>query len=120
MAVSALCALSLVLAVFAHQPVLSGSPGDPELTQYALPDGSLPTICHVPSGSEPAKSAARDDCPFCRIAASIALPKAPTAFVPCAISLDLDFGLPDDDQSAQQAFFADAPPRGPPAGSLNS
>lgn len=116
--VRALCAFALVFAVFAHHPSLPGYASDIDLAQYALPDGSLPDICPANPDWPPAKQGPDRHCAFCRIVASIALPDAPTYFVPCALASDLDYVLPDDDESIRYDHSANASPRGPPASNL--
>lgn len=115
LALRALCAFALLFAAFAHQPSLNSYGGDSQLAQFALPDGTLPDICPAYPDSDPGKSKPTRDCEFCRIASSVVLPEAPTDFVPCVISVDLNFGRRDDKAVVQHDLYATAPPRGPPA-----
>ena len=121
LATSALCAIALVFAAYAHRAAPSNYPSDIDLAQYTLPDGTIPIICLTGPDGEPLGSGGQGGgCEFCRIAASIALPDAPADFVSCAISPRLDFGLPADDIPVRQAFSINAPPRGPPIGNPRS
>lgn len=118
LAVRALCAIALTFAAFAHRPALPG-PSGVDLAQYVLPDGTIPVICTTGGDGRPLHPGS-GDCEFCRIAASVAVPDAPTDFQSCAVALKLDFGRPADDEFVRPAFFAHAPPRGPPAGNPNA
>ncbi len=75
---AALIALTLALSAFAHRaaPAVSlngAADGGIDLSDYRLPDGSLPDIC-LGSGSDPAASG--EACDFCTLAHGTALPGA--------------------------------------------
>jgi hypothetical protein len=78
-AVRILCAIALVSVGFAHQvPAAAASPSGPaDYSAYALPDGSLPTLC-VTVTDETGKSQHGADhnhgCEACRISATAMLP----------------------------------------------
>ena len=98
--VRALCALSLALAVLAHQPVLPGASGLPnaathDLTAYALPDGTLPPLC-----------LAIDDA---------MLPAPDFTLVECLHENVAVLHVRAFETRQIQAFPPTAPPRGPPA-----
>jgi len=119
-AVRAFCAIALVFAAFAHRPAIANYPSDFDITAYMLPDGTIPVICLTDSEGNPIHSGHAGDCEFCRIASTFAVPEAPVEFTSCAVSTKPRFDLPEDDEFIRQAFSANAPPRGPPAGNLNS
>lgn len=87
-AVRILCALALVSVGFAHQlPATIGGGGGPtDYAAYALPDGSLPTICVTvtdDTGKASHDHADNHGCEACRISATAMLPSpADTAGAP--------------------------------------
>ena len=93
------CAMLLVMLGFAHQPVAaSAMPMD--MSAFALPDGSLPTICIPPDTDDQTGKDARPRCDACRIASVAALPTpscysaaiAPARFMPnCARVFSVTF-----------------------------
>ncbi|WP_422373107.1 hypothetical protein [Hoeflea sp.] len=96
-----LCALSLLLVAFAHNPL--GFPdrmaayGEADLAAFVLPDGSLPDICITDEGSEDHHDAFAG-CEACRLVSSAGLPPAPG---------DIAFNCP---LSAETPAFAEAAP----------
>lgn len=74
-----LCVIALVSVGFAHQvPAATGEGGGPtDYAAYALPDGSLPTICVTitdDSGKASHDHADNHGCEACRISATAMLP----------------------------------------------
>lgn len=73
-----LCALALLFVGFAHQPpVIRTSSGTIDVSQYILPDGSLPVFCITDNGDggqEPGKMHMVHGCEACQISASILIP----------------------------------------------
>lgn len=82
-----LCALSLLLLAFAHQPIVGTQPlstaveafeaTDNVVYNYALPDGTVFSICLTRNGnplSDHSDYTYRSFCEACRISASILLP----------------------------------------------
>lgn len=119
--VRALCALSLALAVLAHQPVFPGAASLPDtaaidLTAYALPDGALPALCLAVDDDGDGKhgDTGRGVCEFCRIAAAMLL--APDfTLVECRRESVAALHVRTRETHTIQAFPPTAPPRGPPA-----
>lgn len=111
--VRALCALSLVLISFAHRPALAYVAGP--ATAFVFPDGSVAVNCLAGRDGDGNGSSGFESCEFCRIAGAIASPAPPDIFESCSISVRAYAPLPDDDVIVRQAFFANAPPRGPPS-----
>ena len=76
-AVRILCAIALVSVGFAHQVPAAAPSGPADYSAYALPDGSLPTLC-VTVTDETGKSQHGADhnhgCEACRISATAMLP----------------------------------------------
>jgi len=64
--VIALYALAMATLAGAHQPAVAGAA---ELAAYALPDGTLPTICGHDDAQAPAK-AATGHCEACALASA--------------------------------------------------
>jgi hypothetical protein len=110
-----LCVIALLFVGFAHKvPAVSPQPAV-DLSAYALPDGTLPVICHTPTGTgeDGGNAVFSGDCEFCRLAGAAILPTphkilAPpcaVADVPVRVIRDLtDFPI----------HFAGTPTRGPP------
>jgi hypothetical protein len=70
-AVSALCALALVLVTFAHRPAPADQPRpEPQLALWLALGGPLDDLCR--SGDRGKDAAAHPECPACIIAKSIA------------------------------------------------
>ena len=80
MAVAALYALAMLLVGFAHVPLATGAERGPDLSAYALPDGTLPVFCAT-EGTGPDQPAARHGpqmCDACLVTAAPGL--VPMAF----------------------------------------
>jgi hypothetical protein len=67
------CALALMLVVLAQRPAAVQAV---DLSAFALPDGSVPSIC-VLGDTGKAGDAADAGCEFCRLASAILLPAPP-------------------------------------------
>lgn len=110
-----LCVIALLFVGFGHRvPAVSPQP-DVDLSAYALPDGTLPVICHTQAGTGDGSGNAVffGECEFCRLAGAAIVPTPPdisaspftTADVPFRVVHDLtDFPI----------HFAGTPTRGPP------
>ncbi|MBY5836690.1 hypothetical protein J3P71_05355 [Rhizobium leguminosarum] len=115
-----LCAVALVFVGFAHQlPAAAAGEFDPaELAQYALPDGSLPTLCVTTtdkSGQDQHDKAHSHGCEACRISVSILLP-APTDIAGAAIPFAAAVELPIRTEAFhRQLFPPNTAPRAPPS-----
>ncbi len=73
-----ICALALLFVAFGHQPMALAENASPDITAYALPDGSLPILCVSESDSgqkDKTKHIHAQDCDACRISASVLLPQ---------------------------------------------
>lgn len=110
-----LCVIALLFVGFAHRVPAVPLQSDVDLSAYALPDGTLPVICHTPAGTGDGSgnTVFFGDCEFCRLAGAAVLPTLPdvpaspctTADVPIRVAHDLtDFPI----------HFAGTPTRGPP------
>lgn len=72
-----LCVLALVMVGFAHKPVAAhAAPSTSEIAAYALPDGSLPTLCLGSDDSDGKNGMASRGCDACRLT-STSLPPMP-------------------------------------------
>jgi hypothetical protein len=73
-----LCAMALLFVGFAHQiPVIHAASGVVDVSEYVLPDGSLPVFCITDNGDDGAdhgKMRMVHGCEACQMAASIVLP----------------------------------------------
>lgn len=118
-AVAALYALAMLLVGFAHVPLATGAERGPDLSAYALPDGTLPVFCAT-EGTGTDQPAARHGpqmCDACLVTAApglvpphMALPAPPQAGARCA-------ALPRRATRAR-AVWNVPQARGPPAGRL--
>ncbi|MCA2410369.1 hypothetical protein GYN07_02770 [Rhizobium leguminosarum bv. viciae 248] len=115
-----LCAVALVFVGFAHQlPAAAAGEFDPaELAQYALPDGTLPTLCVTvtdKSGENQHDKAHSHGCEACRISASILLP-VPMDIAGAAILFAAAVELPIRTEAfRRQLFPPNTGPRAPPS-----
>ncbi|MBY3128676.1 DUF2946 family protein [Rhizobium laguerreae] len=115
-----LCAVALVFVGFAHQlPAVAAGEFDPaELAQYALPDGTLPTLCVTTtdkSGQDQHDKAHSHGCEACRISTSILLP-APTDIAGATIPFSAAVELPIRTEAFhRQLFPPNTGPRAPPS-----
>ncbi|MBY3185976.1 hypothetical protein [Rhizobium laguerreae] len=115
-----LCAVALVFVGFAHQlPAAAAGEFDPaKLAQYALPDGTLPTLCVTTtdkSGQDQHDKAHSHGCEACRISTSILLP-APTDIAGAAIPFSAAVELPIRTEAYhRQLFPPNTGPRAPPS-----
>lgn len=116
-----LCALALLFAGLVHRPpAASAHPLPPlELSQYVLPDGSLPVLC-LPSQDDHQGHSGHEapgPCEACRLAGAVILP-APADLegrpLPRMVErLRPPLVAPDH----RQPFEPNTAPRGPPSGS---
>ncbi|TLX13375.1 hypothetical protein [Rhizobium sp. MHM7A] len=114
-----LCALTLVLVGFAHQPpAAAGDLGPAGLAQYVLPDGTLPTLCVTVNDTS---DQGRQDkihshgCEACRISASALMP-APADAAGAPIVFAAAVELPRRAESfRRRPFPPNTRPRAPPS-----
>lgn len=107
--------LALVTGAFGTAPLLAGKTQGVDLSDYALPDGSLPLLCLPGTGSgDEDGTAPSGHCPYCCTAAQATLPPLPATpqsrLRPEVHSLPGGTSLP-----AHRVFRPAAPLRGPPA-----
>jgi hypothetical protein len=111
-AVSALCALALMLVAFAHRPVEAAPRlSDPQTAAYLALGGSLADLCL--SGEDGQDHAAEAHCPACTLVKSMAL--APTCPGPLGPTVWPGERLAWPETLAPTGHTPRAPPaRGPP------
>lgn len=118
--VRTMCALALLFVGFAHKPPIVANSQTPlnEITQYTLPDGTLPVLC-LPSEDGKAKhdhSNMGSGCEACRLTASLLLP-APADELGLPILHKTERSTPIRTEAFyRQLFPPNASPRGPPSG----
>jgi hypothetical protein len=112
------CAFAIILAAFAHQPVIAdensaaASLSQYKTSEYTLPDGTVLSLClYTPADGDPR---ANPPCEFCRIAdgANIAPPCAQCSVVRQAA--DAKARKPVASSLPHQIFQPATPLRGPP------
>ncbi len=104
------CAVALMLVALAHRPMVAQAA---ELSAYALPDGSLPTLC-LP-GERSDHGIAKDaGCAYCRIATAVLLPVPPAITWPAPVAGARIAALHAVEPPGP-AGFGSRSPRGPPA-----
>jgi hypothetical protein len=113
-----LCAIALLFVGFAHQPpVIQTSAGPIDVSQYVLPDGSLPIFCitdNSDDGTDHGRMHMVHGCEACQIAASVVVPapsdvpgfKAPMSTAVSFHGAENDFSRP--------LFPPNIGPTGPP------
>ena len=110
-----LCVIALLLVGFAHRvPAVSPQP-DVDLSAYALPDGTLPVICHTPAGTGDGSGNAvfSGECEFCRLAGAAVLPTPHKILIPPCAAVDKPVRVVHD-LTDFPIHFAGTPTRGPP------
>lgn len=109
-----ICAMSLILLSFAHQPMAmtQNETSFVDLTAYTLPDGTVLALCL--SGGSNENPSFGGSCEFCRIASSVALPLPSGEFEPNRLSVSVAFVVSGEMDLVCAAFPPAAPPRGPP------
>ena len=102
-----LMAGALALVAYGHQ-----MPIGPDLSNYAMPDGTLPVLCGGSGGDAPAQHS-HTPCPACTIAHTIDFP-VPSAQMLRGLSVQI-INWPQPNYAVAVIHFARAPPaRGPP------
>lgn len=114
-AVRILCVIALLFVGFAHQPVAFAQSQPPDLSAYALPDGTLPIFCLTDTGgSQKGKHLHGQPCEACRIGAAALLPApADTIGQPFEAAVALAV-IPPSAIEPRRVLLANASPRGPP------
>jgi hypothetical protein len=106
------CAVLLVALGFAHRPA-SAMPRD--ISAYALPDGSFPTICIPENGHSKTGKDMSQRCEACRVAGAVALPSPPCENTDVAPLIKHAAFAFTPERFHRLSFPPNAPPRGPPA-----
>ncbi len=110
-----LCALSLALLAFGHQPLQLPRTNTLAIAAHAFPDGTVPVICLTDAaGKGDQKQAHRNDCDSCRVSSSffLAAPECPTSAD--SIAAEIRPQLPAPPLLARAAYPPSAPPQAPP------
>ncbi|MEM5473633.1 hypothetical protein WNZ14_18025 [Hoeflea sp. AS60] len=111
-----LCALSLLLVAFAHQPLTlpagAAAYAGVDIADYVLPDGTLPDLCL--DGGEDGHHSVSSHCEACRIVSSVDLPSPFDGYVVIRLSAAAELTLPQDVSSTRPFLRENASPRGPP------
>ncbi len=115
LAVRAFCAVSLMLAAFAHKPLVLPAYADADLSAYVLPDGTLPVLCQTDFDGDGKPDGVSGHCEFCRIAASVDLPSPPVIADRGGLGVTIAVLLPQDAHIPDSGVPPSAPPRGPPS-----
>jgi len=111
-----LCALSLLLVAFAHQPLVSSAAASAyagvDIAEYVLPDGTLPSLCL--DGGEDGHHSFVNHCEACRIVSSVVLPSPFDGYVVNRLSAAAEPTRLQDVRFARSFLRPSASPRGPP------
>jgi hypothetical protein len=110
-----LCVLALVMAAFAHRPVIGSAADTSDLAAYAFPDGTLPVVCVGAADSPGEKHASGTACEFCRIYGAVLMPAPPDDYAYCPSLAANETVIVHDAPIRRRLFPPSAPPRGPPA-----
>lgn len=109
-----LCAVALLFVGFAHQPASATAPTALELTQYVLPDGTLPDICLNDMVGGKAKHVGPVKCEACRIAGAMLMPE-PADLDGAVLAFRRLVALPLVEEALRpRRERPGAPPRAPP------
>jgi hypothetical protein len=110
-----LCALSLALVAFGHQPLSLPRSGTLAIAAYAFPDGSQPVICLTDTaGKGDQKSAHGHGCDACRISSAFALQLPCFAVLAVSDRRESPLPLPPASPVIRAAYPPSAPPQAPP------
>lgn len=110
-----LCVIALLVVGFAHRMPAASPQPDVDLSAYALPDGTLPVICHSPAGTDDGSGnpVFFSDCEFCRLASAAVLPTPHDVSASPCTTADVQFRVAHD-LTDFPIHFAGTPTRGPP------
>lgn len=122
LALRLLCALALLFVGFVHRPMIIdiGQNSPNEIVQFALPDGTLPTLCISFKRGEDGNGHQNgmSGCEACRLTATALLPTpADTTGEPIFRAIE---GRTErsTDSFYRQVFPSNTSARGPPSGSI--
>ncbi len=111
-----LCALSLLLVAFAHQPLVTSAAvsayAGVDVADYVLPDGTLPDICL--DGRDDGHHSASKHCEACRIVSSVDLPSPYDGYLVTRLSAAAELTIPRYFRISRPFLRENASPRGPP------
>ncbi|WP_337660048.1 hypothetical protein [Anderseniella sp. Alg231-50] len=110
-----LCVIALLVVGFAHRVPAASPQPDIDLSAYALPDGTLPVICHTPAGTDDGSGNAIffSDCEFCRLASAAILPSPLDIRAQACAPADVPLHVVHD-LAVFPTHYAGTPTRGPP------
>lgn len=105
--------LAMALMPFGHRPL--NLPTGPDLSEYALPDGTLPVLCATTPG-KPGQPASRSGviCDACLLTSAPGLVVAGLVLPPAPQSVPVRLGRALETQSVPQKYTTAARPRAPP------
>ncbi len=116
-AIHILCILALVLIGFSHKPPVTfqSSLSGIDLSQFSVPDGGVPVfICSSTNNNKTGKPVINQDCPVCRLFASVVLSDpAPVPFIKTTWSR-APYRPAQDHTVATKPSFYNVSPRSPP------
>lgn len=112
--IAGLYGLAMLLMPMAHRPVRQASP---DLSAYALPDGTLPLLCS-PTSRAPGAPSGRSIafCDACLLTSAPGLVVAGLVFTPPPASPPLRLGLTIETRRIARRMVTAARPRAPPFG----
>jgi hypothetical protein len=110
-----LCVIALLFVGFAHRTPAASPQPDVDLSAYALPDGTLPVICHSPSGTDSGSGNPIffSECEFCRLASAAILPVPHDVWAPPCATAEVPLRAVHD-LTVFPIHYAGTPTRGPP------
>jgi hypothetical protein len=109
------CALSLALVAFGHQPLSLPRAGTLAVAAHAFPDGSQPVICLTDTaGKGDPQQAHRHGCDACRISSAFFIPAPDCLAVAERMDASAVPPLPAMPPIIRAAYPPSAPPQAPP------
>lgn len=109
------CALSLALLAFGHQPLALPRTGTLAVAAHAFPDGSRPVICLTDAaGKGDRQQAHRHGCDACRISSAFFLPLPDCAVPAVHVAAESPLPLPSAPRVVRATYPPSAPPQAPP------
>lgn len=109
-----LCAVALLFVGFAHQPASASGPNGFELTQYVLPDGTVPDLCLNDMVDGKTKHVMPVKCEACRIGSALLMP-APADLDGAVLAFRWVAALPLVEEALRsRRERPGSPPRAPP------
>jgi hypothetical protein len=109
------CAFSVALLAFGHEPLSLPRAGMLALAAHALPDGTQPVICITDAaGKGDHKQAHGNGCDACRISSSFFLPAPDCVASVERVDTPAVLPLPSAPRVVRAAYPPSAPPQAPP------